>query len=68
MAKSAGGTGKCKTPVFKTKDDPDYQAILKTFEPITELMKKNPRLDFPDAKYVPHSQAHPDLSYFDRKK
>ncbi len=59
LATSAGGTQRCGTAVFRTKDDPDYQAILKTFEPITKLMATRPRLDFPDAVYVPHSQACP---------
>jgi len=59
LAKAAGGTEACKKAIFKSKDDPDYQAILKTFEPTTELMKSKPRLDFPGSKYIPHSQACP---------
>jgi hypothetical protein len=45
LAKSAGGSGKCGQAVFASKDDPDYQAILKTFEPIHELLRKIPRED-----------------------
>jgi len=59
LAKSAGGMERCRKVVFESKDDTDYQAILKTFTPITELLAAKPRLDFPDAVYVPHSQACP---------
>lgn len=48
LAKSAGGTQACGKAVFTSKDDPDYQAILKTFKPIQELLKKNPRMDMID--------------------
>ncbi len=61
LAKSAGGTEACKTIVFKSKDDLDYKAILKTFEPITKLMKERPRIDFPGSKYIPHKNARPGL-------
>ena len=47
LAKSAGGSQLCGRAVFKTKNDPDYQAILKTFEPITEMLKEKPRMDMP---------------------
>ncbi|HEY3320204.1 MAG TPA: hypothetical protein VGP72_07050 [Planctomycetota bacterium] len=50
LAKSAGGTEKCGKAIFATKDDPDYQAILKTFEPVNELLKKKPREDMPGAE------------------
>ena len=59
LAKSAGGEERCGKAVFRSKDDPDYAAILQTFEPITELMAERPRLDFPDAEYVPHAQVCP---------
>jgi hypothetical protein len=45
LAKEAGGTQKCGPPVFPSTDDPDYQKILKTFEPIHELLKQRPRAD-----------------------
>ena len=35
--------------LFASKDDPDYQAILKTFEPVHQLMKDQPRDDMPGA-------------------
>ena len=47
LAKTAGGTERCGQAVFASKDDPDYQAILKTFEPIHELLKQKPREDMP---------------------
>lgn len=62
LAKSAGGTEACGKAVFVSKDDPDYQAILKTFEPITKLMQERPRIDFPGSKYVPHKNAHPKIT------
>ncbi len=45
LSKDAGGTGVCGQPPFKSKDDPDYQAILNVFKPITEMLKEKPRLD-----------------------
>ena len=45
LAKSAGGTERCGTAVFKTPGDPDYQALLKTFAPITEFLRAAPRDD-----------------------
>ena len=45
LSKEAGGTQKCGPAVFSSKDDPDYQKILKTFEPIHELLKQRPRAD-----------------------
>jgi len=62
LAKVAGGTEACGKAVFASKDDPDYQAILKTFEPITRLMKERPRIDFPGSEYVPHKNAHPRIA------
>ena len=49
LAKSHGGTQQCGEAVFQSKEDPDYQAVLKTFEPIRELMKRTPRMDMPGA-------------------
>jgi hypothetical protein len=47
LAKSAGGTQQCGRAVFASKDDPDYQRILKTFEPLQKLLKTRPRADMP---------------------
>jgi hypothetical protein len=49
LAKAAGGTGKCGRAVFKTTDDPDYRAILATFEPLRQLLETKPRMDMADA-------------------
>jgi len=54
LAKSAGGSGKCGKAVFESKDDPDYKAIIKTFEPIRQMLKINPRMDMPGAKSAPN--------------
>jgi len=47
LAKSAGGNERCGKAVFLTKDDPDYRAILATFEPVEKMLKENPRMDMP---------------------
>ena len=45
LAKSAGGTEACGQAVFASKADPDYQAILKTFEPVQKILREKPRSD-----------------------
>lgn len=50
LAKSAGGTEKCGKPVFSSTADPDYQAILKTFEPVATALRESPREDMPEWK------------------
>ncbi len=45
LAKAAGGTEACGKPIFKDTNDPDYQAILKTFEPIRKMLEHTPRMD-----------------------
>jgi hypothetical protein len=45
LAKRRGGTEKCGRAVFATVDDPDYQAILNTFEAAKELLSDPPRAD-----------------------
>jgi len=47
LAKAAGGTEACGRAVFKTTNDPDYQAIIKVFAPITEMLQATPRMDMP---------------------
>ncbi|MGD0090212.1 MAG: hypothetical protein ABSE73_09850, partial [Planctomycetota bacterium] len=49
LAKSAGGTQACAKAVFASKEDPDYQALLKTFQPVQEMARKTPRMDMPGA-------------------
>jgi hypothetical protein len=50
LARAAGGSGACGTAVFEDTDDPDYEAILKTFEPITKMLEQRPRMDMPGAR------------------
>jgi hypothetical protein len=47
LAVEAGGSGKCGTPVFSDKSDPDYQHILGTFTAIETLLAERPRMDMP---------------------
>ena len=47
LARAAGGSERCGQPVFATRDDPDYQAILATFEPVAAMLEKRPRMDMP---------------------
>jgi hypothetical protein len=50
LAKAAGGSEACGKAVFSSTADPDYQAILKTFEPVAEQLRARPRMDMPGAK------------------
>jgi hypothetical protein len=45
LAKSAGGTEACGRAVFASTADPDYRALLKTFEPIADRLRASPRDD-----------------------
>ncbi|MBN2136679.1 MAG: PD40 domain-containing protein [Sedimentisphaerales bacterium] len=49
LAKDAGGTQQCGSAVFESGQDPDYKAILKTFEPMHEMLKRQPRMDMAGA-------------------
>lgn len=49
LAREAGGTESCGTAVFASQADPDYQRILKTFEPIRKQVEAAPRMDMPGA-------------------
>jgi mono/diheme cytochrome c family protein len=57
LARKAGGKQTCGQAVFESTADADYQAILKTFVPIAELLRKTPRTDmvtvFTDAEVCP---------------
>jgi hypothetical protein len=53
LAKAAGGTERCGNAVFKSRDDPDYQAILKTLAEAEDALKKTPRMDMADAQPAP---------------
>jgi hypothetical protein len=50
LPRDAGGNGKCGKPVFASKDDPDYQAIVATFEPVQAQLREVPRMDMAGAK------------------
>ncbi|NQT53480.1 hypothetical protein HQ576_15585 [bacterium] len=45
LGRAAGGTEACGKPIFKDATDPDYRAILKTFEPIRKMLENTPRMD-----------------------
>lgn len=45
LAAEAGGAQRCGKPVFTSTDDPDYQKILRTFDPIKALLERLPRAD-----------------------
>jgi hypothetical protein len=53
LAKSAGGT-ECCGAIFADKSDPDYQKILNTFKPTTQLLTTQPRIDMPNGKPAPN--------------
>lgn len=50
LSKSAGGRESCGKAVFQSQDDPDYQALLKLFDPIRLALQSRPRMDMPGAK------------------
>jgi hypothetical protein len=50
LSQEAGGSGACGKAVFTSKSDPDYLAILRTFEPIARMLQERPRDDMPGAK------------------
>lgn len=45
LAKSAGGTEKCGQPVFQSKADPDYKKLMDVFQPLQDMLRKQPRAD-----------------------
>jgi len=48
LAKKAGGSEACGQAVYRDQSDADYQAVLKTFQPVAELMAQRPRIDMPN--------------------
>ena len=50
LAKEAGGNGLCGKAVFASTTDPDYQAILRTFDPVLAGLLTRPRTDMAGAK------------------
>lgn len=53
LARKAGGAGKCGEEVFASREDPDYRALLDTFQPIETLLARVPRMDMPGAQPAP---------------
>ena len=49
LVKAAGGSGACGRDVFLSTDDPDYQALLRTFDAILAQLRERPRMDMPGA-------------------
>ncbi len=52
LAKDAGGSGVCGKAVFQSADDPDYQTILRSFDPVLAQLREHPRTDMAGAKAV----------------
>jgi hypothetical protein len=50
LAKEAGGSGACGRAVFASPADPDYLAILRTFDPVLADLYVRPRTDMAGAK------------------
>jgi hypothetical protein len=48
LALAAGGAQQCSQPVFVSTEDPDYQALLRVFDPIHALLERLPRADMPN--------------------
>ena len=61
LARAGGGTERCGQAVFESKDDPDYRAILETFAPVHDLLKRKPREDMPGGE-PPGACGKPDGS------
>ena len=52
LAREAGGTEQCGAAIFASTDDPDYRAILATFDAIHALLEERPRMDM-----LPHIES-----------
>jgi hypothetical protein len=57
LAKAAGGTQTCGQPIFASTADPDYQKILRTFDPIRTLLQERPRADMREFAAVGDEQV-----------
>lgn len=54
LAKNAGGSGACGKNVFATTNDPDYQKLLRLFDPLQKSLSQRQRMDM-----VPLDQQAP---------
>jgi len=50
LAKAAGGSGACGKAVFASPTDPDYQAVLRLFDPVLANLRTRPRTDMAGAR------------------
>ena len=57
LAKEAGGTQRCGQPVFASTADPDYQQVLRTFDPICALLQQRPCADMQEFAAVCEEQV-----------
>ncbi len=56
LAKSAGGLADDAKAIFKGKDDPRYQAVLKAIEAGKAALLAKPRMDMPGAVPIPQQR------------
>ncbi len=54
LSRDAGGSQTCGRAVFQSTADPDYQALLKAFEPVQKLAREKPRMDMPGGRPEQH--------------
>ncbi len=59
LAQSAGGTQRCGQPVFASRDDPDYRAIVDTFLSVDQLLQQSPRMDMVESAGCPTGTCPP---------
>lgn len=50
LARAAGGNEMCGKAIFTDTEDPDYKAILATFDPVLKMLLHTPRIDMPGGK------------------
>lgn len=62
LSREAGGLERCGQPVFATREDPDYRAILDAFEPVHARIAASPREDMIAAPATPPGEGRPLLS------
>ena len=59
LAQAAGGSQRCGQVVFASQDDPDYRAILDTFQSIDSLLQQGPREDMVETAGCPADNCPP---------
>lgn len=62
LAKSAGGSESCGSPVFAGTDDPDYQIVLRAIQETRRKLEQIKRFDMPGFRprqeYIREMQRH----------